>query len=225
MTDYLELAAGEAVDVLLEAERRLAALRLSFFAEERGDARTESGSASPASAAAGESRTEKARRQASGGQTALERGRTEASGAGALLEQFRRTGSAGLGNRLGELRREEAELPGPESPWSAFAVWEEGAANARPALLEQMERAERSADAAGFEAQTGRARAPGRTPEASAVQRAAGGFPAPEERADASWTASGPRDSGRWSEEDLAVRLDRSFQRDGRRYDGGFYFY
>ncbi len=302
MTDYLELAAGEDVDVLLEAERRGGLLRLSLRSEagpegdgrRRGDRAAEgdalpeqarrSKSAglrnqldrelraeaeAPARVEAGEDALpEQVRRSGSAGlwnrpdrelrAEAEARTRVEA-GEDALPEQVRRSGRAGLWNRPNRELREEAEartrveagedalpeqvrksgsaglwgrldrglraedaLPDPESPWSAYAVWdaEKNGAGTRPALLEQLERAKRTAEAAGFG--TPWARAAGRTPEAAARQTAEG-FPALEARGDGLRTL--PRSFDRWPEEDLAAEIDRSFQRDGRRYDGGFYLF
>ncbi len=288
MTDYLELAAGEDVDVLLEAERRGGVPRLSLRSEAgpEGDGRTErdrrggsvspgdrpdrgllaeapapteaggdvlpkpvrqSGSAglwdrpdralraeasSPAHAEArGDALTEQARRSGSAGLwnrlsrvlRAEEENpvRTE-TGGDPLPEQVRQSGDVGLWDRLSRALRTEDALPDPESPWSAYAArdTEKDGADARPALLEQLERAERTAEAAGFG--TPRGRAAGRNPEAAARQTAES-FPALEARGDGRWTL--PRSFSRRPEEDLAAEIDRSFQRDGRRYDGGFYLF
>jgi len=327
LTDYLELAAGEDVDVLLEAERRGGVLRLSLRSEAgpeedgrrrgaqaaEGDARTDRTAGTAGTAARAPARTEAgedalpklARRSGSaslrnqldrelraeteaparveaGGETLPELVRRSGSaslrnqldrelraeaktpaqveaGEYTLLEQVRRSGSAGLRNQLDRELRAEAKtpartaagedalpelvrrsggtglwdrlsrglraedaLPDPESPWSAYAVWdaEKDSADARPALLEQLERAERTAEAAGFGAPG--VRAAGRTLEAAARQTAES-FPALEARGDGRWALSSSFD--RRPEEDLAAEIDRSFQRDGRRYDGGFYLF
>lgn len=114
-----------------------------------------------------------------------------------------------------------------EAPRSAFAVWDwENQKEERPALLDQLEQAERAAEvnwALGgrFDGRSGPAESAGspgpRPPEQGFLPRPDG--------PGGGWTGFPGRETARQEGEDLARQIDRAFQRDARRYDGGFFLY
>lgn len=227
MTDYLELAVREDADALREAERRLALPRTPFPAEKT----TERGRPGEPEE---QERTEEQKgpggpkRAGKAGEERLAVPAPAKSSAGALLLEQLWSWEAPV---QGETGREKAAdldpVPFPggdrEDSWSAFAAWdpEEG----RSALLDQLEQAERAAE-------TGRVLngpAAGHSPEGSDGAR----DPRPPERGlpprpddpGGGWTGASGRETARQEGEDLARQIDRAFQRDARRYDGGFFLY
>ncbi len=207
MTDYLERALREDVDALLEAERRLAAALLPRRAE--GELSEEWEDTAPGQAysapADGEARTVQVTRQV------LRELVWPA-------ESVRRTARA----RQGREALSEAELDG-----GASASGEARAEAApRPALLEQLEYTERAVFAGLSVVGTGRRSKVSAFSSALEGRRvAAGSLQAAAEPPEAFEGSPGRRSDSPWSEEDLAARVDRSFQRDARRYDNGFFLY
>ncbi len=236
MTDYLELAVREDADALWEAERRLALLRTPFLAEkttERGRPGEPEEQERPEEQKGpeGPKRAEKAWE----GRLAVPSHAKSSAGA-LLLEQLWRREAPVQGETGGETAPgpdpvpdlNQALFPGGdrEDPWSAFAAWDrEGPEEGRSALLDQLKQAERAAE-------TGRVPdgpAAGHSPEGRAGARS----PRPPERGSplqpdgpgGGWTGAPGRETARQEGEDLARQIDRAFQRDARRYDGGFFLY
>lgn len=276
MTDYLELAAREDADVLLEAERRLAVLRLPFRQEEREQ---------PAGDRAAEAVGETAR-QAGAGDLAEEALEMEAHLPGEAV-RVRREGAepAGLVTKVYGGAEELRRLAVPAALWSAVAAVrglegperapahpetgedtdaetpqagerteerlpaaEQTEAGAFPLLAElaQAERAARAVqtaravswnagtvqagDAAGPSAGTAGRRGTAGTAWGLAGPGEPGWSGLPDGQGTGRGGASGwespfGRETVPRSREDMAEEIDQAFQRDARRYDGGFFLY
>ncbi len=180
-------------------------------------------------------------------QAALDSGEGEISvSAGALLlEQLWRWEVPARGERGREAVRSRETAPGPSpipdpgpilfpgGDWEQeahrdvlAALDREDPEEGRSALLDQLEQAERAAEvnwtlgglAAGRSEPVGSAGSPGmRLPEQ--------GLPPQPDGPGGGWTGSPGRETARQEGEDLARQIDRAFQRDARRYDGGFFLY
>ncbi len=114
-----------------------------------------------------------------------------------------------------------------EDPWSAFAAWgREDPEEGQPSLLDQLEQAERAVAAgrtlagpatggSGSEESTG----------SQGLRPPERGIPSQPDYGDGGWAVPPGGESARQEGEDLARQIDRAFQRDARRYDGGFFLY
>lgn len=143
------------------------------------------------------------------------------------------------GDREQEARRDVPTVWDREDPWSAFAVWDrgdlwnsfsiwdrEGLEEGQSALLDQLEQAERAAEvnwALGgrFDGRSGPAESAGAPGPRPTEQ----GLPPQTDGPGGGWTGFPGRETARQEGEDLARQIDRAFQRDARRYDGGFFLY
>lgn len=278
MTDYLELAAREDADVLLEAERRLAVLRLLFRQEEReqpaGDRAAEAAGKAARRAGAGDLAEEALEMEAHLPGEAVRVRQEGAEPAGPVTEAYgeaeelRRLAAAPTAESLrsaaaGELEGPEHAPAHPETGEDAGAERRGGVEHPQagerteePPLLAELTRAARAVQtarmvsrnagtayaggAAGPSAGTaGRRGAVGAAWDPAGPERSGwGGLPGgegPVRGGPSDWNEAGweeavrespfVRGTGPRGREDMAEEIDRAFQRDARRYDGGFFLY